>query len=458
MKRIKKSIFDILALVLIMSLLAGCTQSAGKTDSQGEDQNQEISLPNESTEQTLSDDADPNTGTETDNQNRFLTFAEVDAEFDASGAKANPAVQKTYQKLGELIRESGNKIIREIEDTSFVFSPISYYLAFATLANGATGKGAEELKELLAGSSDLSLDLLNQASGLLIKNLLDNAEFTVDINTMLAGKAEFEFAIDFLQKAASYYEAVAVKMDFGQPESLTELNRWTKEKTKGLIDPLFAKGYKLDLETSLILINTVYFLGQWEAEFDPDATFKEVFNGLNNTAEIDMMHDRSILDYAESEQWQMVSLKYKGGTRMNLYLPKDSVKPKDILLATKTFETEEADVVLTLPKFDLESNIGLSKILQELVPGIFANGSLLSIMTDDEAPVDLMVGDTFQKARVKVDEQGTEAAAATVIVAPTAIREPDDNNIIVLKFDRSFAWEIVYDSVPLFTGVVSDLP
>jgi serpin B len=143
---------------------------------------------------------------------------------------------------------------------------------------------------------------------------------------------------------------------------------------------------------------------------------------------------------------------------MNLYLPKDSVKPKDILLATKTFETEEADVVLTLPKFDLESNIGLSKILQELVPGIFANGSLLSIMTDDEAPVDLMVGDTFQKARVKVDEQGTEAAAATVIVAPTAIREPDDNNIIVLKFDRSFAWEIVYDSVPLFTGVVSDLP
>ena len=183
----------------------------------------------------------------------------------------------------------------------------------------------------------------------------------------------------------SYYEAVAVKMDFGQPESLTELNRWTKEKTKGLIDPLFAKGYKLDLETSLILINTVYFLGQWEAEFDPDATFKEVFNGLNNTAEIDMMHDRSILDYAESEQWQMVSLKYKGGTRMNLYLPKDSVKPKDILLATKTFETEEADVVLTLPKFDLESNIGLSKILQELVPGIFANGSLLSIMTDDEA-------------------------------------------------------------------------
>lgn len=459
MKKISKSTFNILALVLILALLAGCTPSAGKADSQRKDQSREISLPTESTEQNLSDEADPNTGTEADHQNQFLTFAEVDAEFDASGAKADPAVQEIHQKLGDLIRESGNKIIREIEDTSFVFSPLSYYLAFATLANGAAGKGAEELKELLAGSSDLSLDLLNQASGLFIKNLLANPEFTVDINTLLAGKTDYEFATDFLQKAISYYEAVAAKMDFGRPESLTELNRWTKDKTKGLIDPLFAEGYKLDPETSLILINTVYFLSQWETRFDPDATFEEVFTGLSKTAAVDMMHDRSLLDYAESEQWQMVSLKYKGGARINLYLPKDNVKPKDILLDNnKAFEIEAADVALTLPKFDLESNIGLSKILQELVPGIFKSGSLQGVMTDGGAPVDLMVSDTFQKARVKVDEQGTEAAAATVIVAPTAFLESDDNNMIIMKFDRPFAWEIVYDNVPLFTGVVSDLP
>lgn len=142
---------------------------------------------------------------------------------------------------------------------------------------------------------------------------------------------------------------------------------------------------------------------------------------------------------------------------MNLYLPKGSIKPKDILLADKAFETEEADVALTLPKFDLESNIGLSKILQGLAPSIFTAESLQGIMTYDEAPVNLMVGDTFQKARVKVDEQGTEAAAATVIMEPTAAREPDDD-MIILKFDRPFAWEIVYDNIPLFTGVVSDLP
>ncbi|NLK01813.1 MAG: serpin family protein [Clostridiaceae bacterium] len=457
MKKINKSIFKILTLVLILALLVSCTPSTGKVDSQGEDQSQELNSSDKDIEQNLSDESDPNTGIEVDHQDQFLTFAKTEATFDASGAKADPAVQETYRKLGELIRGSGNKIIQEIEETSFVFSPMSYYLAFATLANGATGKGADELKELLTGSSDHSFDLLNQASGLLIKNLLGNAEFTVDINTMLAGKTEYEFAADFLQKAVSYYEAVAVKMDFERPESLTELNRWTKEKTQGLIDPLFAEGYKLDPETSLILINTTYFLGQWEVEFDSDATYKEVFKGLNNTAEIDMMHDRSLLDYAESEQWQMVSLKYKGGARMNLYLPKGSVKPKDILLADKAFETEEADVALTLPKFDLESNIGLSKILQGLAPSIFTAESLQGIMTYDEAPVDLIVGDTFQKARVKVDEQGTEAAAATVIMEPTAAREPDDD-MIVLKFDRPFAWEIVYDNVPLFTGVVSDLP
>ena len=171
-----KSIFKILTLVLILVLMVGCTQSTGKEDSQGEDQSQELNSSDKDIEQSLSDESDPNTGTEVDHQDQFLTFATAKADFDASGAKADPDVQETYRKLGELIRGSGNKIIQEIEETSFVFSPMSYYLAFATLANGATGTGADELKELLTGSSDHSFDLLNQASGLLIKNLLGNAD------------------------------------------------------------------------------------------------------------------------------------------------------------------------------------------------------------------------------------------------------------------------------------------
>ena len=191
--------------------------------------------------------------------------------------------------------------------------------------------------------------------------------------------------------------------------------------------------------------------------FDPNLTFDQTFNGLDGSSEVKMMNDHYMMDYAETDDYQMVSLEYKGGARMNLYLPADGITPKDILLTDKEDTPEKTDVQLTLPRFEMESNIGLMDMLGKLTPSILVPESLQEVMTVGGQPVtDLFVSDSFQKAKVIVDEEGTEAAAATSVVLELTSAAPDD--MILLIFDRPFAWEIVYDDVPLFSGVVSNLP
>ncbi|HHU07774.1 MAG TPA: serpin family protein [Clostridiaceae bacterium] len=437
MKKSLKQFTAALALLLVISILAvSCSAPANGGDkTKITDGNIETQSPN--------------------NGDEVIKFEELTPDFDSSGAKADPAVQDAYKKLGDSVRQSGNKIITEIDEDDFVFSPLSFYLAFATLYNGANGEGAEELKQLLIDSSDLDQEMLNKACGLLIRELTSNEDFKVEVNTLLAGRIEYEFAADFLQAAADYYEAVGVKMDFSSPEALAALNEWTKEKTKGLIDPLFPLDYQFDDLTAMVLINTVYLLGKWEVPFDPNLTFDQTFNGLDGSSEVKMMNDHYMMDYAETDDYRMVSLEYKGGARMNLYLPADGVTPKDILLTGKEDTPEKTDVQLTLPRFEMESNIGLMDMLGKLTPSILVPESLQEVMTIGGQPVtDLFVSDSFQKTKVIVDEEGTEAAAAIVAEAPSA--SPD--NPVIMIFDRPFAWEIVYDNVPLFSGVVSNLP
>ena len=442
----KQFIFFISLLLAFSLLLAGCAGSKTKDPTGGS------KLPAEN---------DPSAGKSnqtkaSDYDEKVFKIEEGEANFDASGAKADPAVQDAYKKLGDSVRQSGNKIITEIDEDDFVLSPLSFYLAFATLYNGANGEGAEELKQLLIDSSDLDQEMLNKACGLLIRELTSNEDFKVEVNTLLAGRIEYEFAADFLQAAADYYEAVGVKMDFSSPEALAALNEWTKEKTKGLIDPLFPLDYQFDDLTAMVLINTVYLLGKWEVPFDPNSSYENIFNGLNGETKVEMMCDRYMMDYAETDNYQLVSLKYEGGATMNLYLPVERVTPKEILLADREDTTVSTDIELTLPKYEMESNIGLMDMLGKLTPSILMPESLQEVMTVNDKPVtDLFVSDSFQKAKIKVDDKGTEAAAATAISAPESAAP---ENVFRLSFDRPFAWEIVYDDVPLFSGVVSNLP
>ncbi len=328
------------------------------------------------------------------------------------------------------------------------------------MTNGANGNGAAELEDLLFADGAFDLEALNKAAGLLIREMSANEYFQVMVNTMLAGRNDLDFAASFLQAATDYYEAVAVKMDFSKKEAVTALDNWTKEKTEGLIYPLFGENYTFDPLTTLVLINTVYFKGDWQSAFDPDFNWETDFHGLKNTNKVEMMSDRDFMAYQETKDYQLVTLDYLGGASMRLYLPAEGKKPLDILLAQKEIELAGADIILNLPKFDLKSDINLMSMLKTLAPSILKEGSLEELMTFMGGPaLDLFVGDSFQKARIIVDEKGTEAAAATTIVVVGA-SAPLENPVkpLEITFDRPFAWEIVYNDVPLFTGVVSDLP
>ncbi len=443
MKNSRRNTLILISLLLAVAILfAGCS-SKKKTDQTGKGENKGNS--------SIIDKF----------KGSSFSIQQAEDKFDSAAAKADANAQKASAQLGSLIRESGKKIIKNINEDSFVFSPLSFYFAYASLYNGANDQGAAELKDLLLGDQAIDRDALNQAAGLLIREMTTNKGFQVMVNTMLAGRNDLDFAASFLQAATDYYEAVAVKMDFTQKEAVIALDNWTKEKTEGLIYPLFGEDYIFDPLTTLVLINTVYFQGDWQNSFDPNYNWEKEFFGLKNTNTVEMMSDRSYRGYQETDDYQLVSVSYLGGAEMHLYLPAEGKKPLDILLAEKEIDLSSYDIVLNMPKFDLESDIGLTEMLNDLAPSILTSGSLQELMTRADNPaLDLYVSESFQKARVIVDEKGTEAAAATVIIVEETLAGIDMEVIepLVITFDRPFAWEIVYNNVPLFTGVISDLP
>lgn len=308
------------------------------------------------------------------------------------------------------------------------FSPYSISTAMGMVFAGAKG---ETLKNLYDGfgylRSGLKEDWVLQAYADHAERLqVGQSQSTFDVANAAAIHERLSLLSAYESTLDSTFHAQLLKVDFvnGGQAAMDEINRWVKQKTHDKIDKLFDD--PLDPDTRLVLLNAIFFKGVWSSKFDESATTKKQFlNGGTTPTQVDTMTKSIRIGYKSfpTMRLEVAELPYAGGNySMVILLPRgnegiEGFKPNltENYLQDIIGHVEPRKVTVSLPKFKLEAEYSLKDNLKNLgITEMFSAQADLSGITSD---ADLTVSDVVHKAVVEVNEEGTEAAAATGVVA-----------------------------------------
>jgi len=378
------------------------------------------------------------------------------AHLEAAGVQmSEPVTDLGYDDITDGNRQLGYDLATAIptDDGNLIFSPASLSIAFAMLREGAVGATAEEIDRVL----HLPPDRQKVYNGLLHQLHDVGAGDVLELNNALFLDESLEVKPEFLEALKKWYGAGVELADFPDP-ALDQINGWVEDKTHGRIPQLLDQ---LDPLAVFALVNTVYLNAKWEQPFDPDDTQDDSFTtAAGAEVSVPTMHASTTYDYAETSTWQAVRQPYQGGElSMVVLLPKDDTDPVELLktdaLAAADRGFSSTEVELALPKWDMETTAELTGILRTLgMDDTFGGRGDFSALTSDPS---FAVTQVLQRANITVGEEGTEAAAATVIVGEAMAAAPPQGAVAFVA-DHPFAFAIVHGptGVPLFEGVVDD--
>ena len=330
-----------------------------------------------------------------------------------------------YEKITDSNNQLGFTVLSEAQpnkDGNIFISPTSLFMALSMVYNGADGVTKDEMAKVLQVEG-IEADELNQANASLM-NLFHSSSEKIQLNiaNSIWLNENFHFQDDFAQNNRDYFNAEIQEIDIFDSESPKMINQWVKEKTNGKIEEIVDSPLDPDLVT--ILINAIYFKGDWKYEFDESQTEDRPFYLKDgSTKDVPLMSLEEKLAYMENETLQAVSLPYgeENEMSMNVILPKENVDLAEFqnMLTyenwqkwTSEFQVKEG--TLLLPKFQLEYEATLNDMLKRLgMTTAFAKGANFGKMIQEADP--LWISQVKQKTYLDVNEKGTEAAAATSV-------------------------------------------
>lgn len=308
-------------------------------------------------------------------------------------------------------------------EESKVLSPLSITYALGMLNNGSDGQTQQEINQTL-GFGEAGADAINAFCQKMLKEgeTLDEKTKSIIANTIFVNEGlGYVLQDDFIKKANDYYNAQPQNRDFNDGETVDVINQWASDHTEGMIPTVLNK-QMFDPFAASYLLNALYFKGMWSEPFDVTETKDELF-GRNET--VPMMHKpySETFEYADNDLYQAVNLPYGNGAyQMSIFLPREGKTIGDVLdaLNGNNWQVKGAmyKVDLKLPRFETDTNQDLVKIMSDL-------GMSTAFTYDADFPyfcnVPVFISQMFQVAKIKLDEQGTEAAAVTVISGATSI-------------------------------------
>lgn len=301
-----------------------------------------------------------------------------------------------------------------------VISPFSVAVALSMAMNGARGETFQAMQSTLALQS-LSLTEINSSFKeifSILSNLDRNVNFTVG-NSIWA-RLGVKFEQDFFNELIKYYDATCEVLDFDNPDAKNVINKWVDDKTKGKIKDLIRN---IPPYAVMYIINAIYFKGNWKYTFDKSKTRDgDFFVSQNNVVKSKFMYQVRNFDCYFDKEFSALRLPYgKGNFAMIIILPNFEMNIDDFIanfnlneweLLLKNIQQKE-EVTVFMPKFKTEFDVGLKEILAEMGMGIafsdFADFSGLC------KTIRCQITDVKHKALIEVDEEGTEATAATSI-------------------------------------------
>ena len=340
--------------------------------------------------------------------------------------------------------------LSQAQDGNLFYSPYSISLALAMTYAGARGETEAQMAHALhfdlpqeslhAAFNRLDLDLASsgQSSG-------NTQPLQLNIANAVWAQMDFPFLPAYLDLLAHNYGAGIYLADFvNQADRVVEeINRWVSDQTEEKIQDILSPG-ALDAMTRMALANAIYFKAAWNDQFDIDNTQPAPFYLLDGSeVQVDMMSGEMRLPYLRGEDYQAVELRYSGMTAaMDIILPDEGqFAAFEAGLDWPAVEAILAGldttlVQLSMPKFTFRSQFSLADTLAGLgMPSAFDGGAADFSGMDGQR--DLYIGDIIHQAFVAVDEEGTEAAAATIVIFEVTSIEPT-GEIIQLTIDRPF--------------------
>ncbi len=319
----------------------------------------------------------------------------------------------SFKLFSEILKQNNSQNSQNI----FV-SPTSVAIALAMTYNGAKGETQQAMAKTLE-LQGISLQEINSASAALIA-AVQNADDKVQLNiaNSLWAKQDINFNPDFLQTTEDFYKATVTNLDFSDPGAVNAINDWVKQSTNGKIDRIVQQ---INPDDVMFLINAIYFKGKWTKEFDPEQTTQQPFYlTAGEEKQHPLMSQSGEYKYYENKKFQAVSLPYGNDGRLSLYV----FLPSDNSSLTAFYQALNADNwekwiaqfrnrqgSIRLPRFKINYELTLNDTLKALGMEVaFEPKADFSGIGDN-----LALSEVKHKTFVEVNEEGTEAAAATSV-------------------------------------------
>lgn len=361
-----------------------------------------------------------------------------------------------------------SKLLGSEESANVVYSPANLYLALAMLSETVDGDSRAQLLELLGAEE---VETVRAAANAIWRNLYTEGASgkTLLANSLWLSEGQ-EYKAETVERLAADYYASTYSVPMGADDTNRAVAAWLNENTGGLLADA-AENVKTSPETVMLLLSTLYFKESWSGEFAESRTSEDTFTTASGEEQkIDFMHKTDLAaSFVRGEGYTVAQLGFQNRAKMIFLLPDEGTALAPLLrsetalgdLFTTVYDNpraERAKIKWSVPKLDVSSDLELSGALTSLgVSDVFddrlADFSPLADFTD---PV--RVTKVQHAARVKLDEQGCEAAAFTAIDASTSSALPVELPVIEMNLNRPFAFAITgVDGLPLFVGTVNTM-
>ena len=369
-----------------------------------------------------------------------VSFTQVPEEPSSENA-AEEDIAASVNRFGLKLFQ---KLCEAEKDSNVFISPLSVSMALTMVLNGAESETARALASTLE-LAGLSRDQINESYEKLNDQLttIDTA-VVFKIANSIWYREEISVEQSFLNVNQAFFDARISPCNFSDPGTADTINAWVSRNTKDKIPTIVEKPINPDLV--MILINAIYFDGNWAHQFDEEYTHDDEFSLPDGSkTSCKMMSQEKRFRYFENDSFQAVDLPYGDGAfSMIIFLPKPGVRVDNLIGRFHKDSLEEwlgnlamSNGTIYLPKFKIEYKSDLSEILISLGMGIaFSAGADFSGINKEGR---LFISFVKHKTFIEVDEEGTEAAAVTSVGMATSA---GPSGSFVMRMDRPFLFLI----------------
>ena len=362
-----------------------------------------------------------------------------------------------------------HRLLQEnINETNPVLSPVSAYLALGMVGLGAKGDTLAEFESTMGAGFETTAAELMQGIPSWMKAKEEEKTLPLSVANSVWVDETMNPEEAWLAEVNDIFTTEVYQGVLSSEATKRDINKWVEKKTNSLIKEFLRE--PLDVEAKLALFNTIYFKGEWVSDFEKNSTYMEDFTTTDGSVKkVDMMHDYGRNEmYLKNDVLDGVVMDYRNGSMAMVALKPTAGQTVREMYENLTYEAliELLDSVtykninLKLPKFEVEFDKSLNKTLQNMGLKLAFDSEKADFTglgyTDNGLP--LYISLVRQKAVVKLDEEGTEAAAVTMVVMKECASAESTEKPIDVFFDEPFLYIIMdmESRTPLFMGIMDD--